>query len=325
MRTPTSRGRIVRMARWTVLGTLATMLSLPPAARAHVTCALDDFGQPHVRLWTGGDSVTLRVVDNRISFRTGAAFQPCGSATRFNTDLITVRDMSGGNTRVAIDLRGGAFAPGATDEAGDSDEIEWSISLGPGREDFLTVIGTLRDDSVFVGHGGFNLNVAQEALGSPDNDARQLTGVNRITLLGDRGDDELRGSGKLATGDPVPIPMRLFGGPGNDSLDGGRSGDSIDGGPGFDHISGGRGRDLVSGQGGGDEMAGGRGNDSLSGGSGKDSAWGGNGGDQLRGARGDDDLRGGRGNDSHNGGEGHDHCEDRAGTNTFAECDTRIS
>ena len=54
----------------------------------------------------------------------------------FNTDTIVVTDPSsvdgeGGNLFVS---KPEAFAPGDTPEPGSSDEIEWIVDLGPGRD-----------------------------------------------------------------------------------------------------------------------------------------------------------------------------------------------
>ncbi|WP_375553753.1 VWD domain-containing protein [Roseovarius mucosus] len=117
------------------------------------------------------------------------------------------------------------------------------------------------------------------------------------TLIGNSGDDVLRGEG----GDDG-----VFGQSGNDILDGGAGNDSIAGADGNDLISGGLGNDNIGGGLGNDTIDGGEGDDIIGAGFGDDSVTGGAGNDVVAGGAGDDTLEGGDGNDSMSGSFGND-------------------
>jgi hypothetical protein len=89
---------------------------------------------------------------------------------------------------------------------------------------------------------------------------RQGTGGNDV-ILGDPGDDHLRG-GKGND--------QLIGGDGNDNLKGGKGDDTLDGGAGNDRLDGGKANDRLIGGVGNDKLEGGKGDDALDGGAGND-------------------------------------------------------
>ena len=67
----------------------------------------------------------------------------CANATTTNTDTINI---TGSAVSDALNLgvpgaAASAFAPGMTDEAGTTDEIEFSVNLGGGFEDAITLPG----------------------------------------------------------------------------------------------------------------------------------------------------------------------------------------
>lgn len=87
----------------------------------------------------------------------------------------------------------------------------------------------------------------------------------------------------VATGDgAVDIPVRLFGGAGDDQLRGGVASDLLDGGAGDDQLLGRAGNDTLEGGDGNDVLDGGDGADELTGGAGADDLVGGPGVDTVR-------------------------------------------
>jgi hypothetical protein len=116
-----------------------------------------------------------------------------------------------------------------------------------------------------------------------------------ITMLGGRGDDQIRG------GDGDETVVGLFGD------------DRVYGGTGNDYVSAGVGRDYVDGQGGDDIISGGTGNDVIYGLSGNDKISGGEGDDYLEGATGDDVVHGGAGDDIVSGGRDNDRIDGGTG------------
>jgi Ca2+-binding RTX toxin-like protein len=101
----------------------------------------------------------------------------------------------------------------------------------------------------------------------------------RAAVVGDGGNDVLRGTGA------------------DDNLNGGGGRDDLSGRAGDDYLNGGSGRDVLSGGSGDDYLDGGRDNDRLFGHSGEDHLFGGSGSDELTGGSGHDHLYGGSGND----------------------------
>ncbi|SMP65938.1 Ca2+-binding protein, RTX toxin-related [Neorhodopirellula lusitana] len=81
--------------------------------------------------------------------------------------------------------------------------------------------------------------------------------ISRIEVHGGEGDDEVNADRQLL------IPLRLYGGAGNDDLRGGAASDYIDGGTGDDRLNGQLGNDILIGGWGEDRMNGGDGDDLL--------------------------------------------------------------
>ncbi|MFM8497914.1 MAG: calcium-binding protein [Planctomycetia bacterium] len=94
------------------------------------------------------------------------------------------------------------------------------------------------------------------------------------------------------------LPVRAFGGGGNDYLQGSNAADYLDGGEGHDTLKGMGGNDVLQGGSGADRLFGGTENDFLYGGAGADELFGGDGDDVLFGGVGEADrLTGGAGRD----------------------------
>lgn len=218
----------------------------------------------------------------------------CGIANVHNTDLIRVVNASPSpSLNVTIDLSGGAFAPGATDEPGSaSDEIEFDLSFSGVTLPDVSVVGGAGADHIVAGVNGLNLNADE-----PDDDIDVTYLVSGSDLgnsildrmIGNGGDDVLSNAGGEGTGGPWPSSTPLIdGGPGDDVLSSGTEDAQLVGGPGNDQLFGGPDDfDTLQGDAGNDELHGGGGEDTLNGGSGFDILSGDGGNDQLNGG---DDL-----------------------------------
>ena len=216
---------------------------------------------------------------------------PCGTADVHNTDLVQVTNTGAApSLNVTIDLSGGAFAPGATDEpASTSDEIEFNLHFDGVILPQLTVVGGSGPDQVAAGTAGVNLNASES---DPDVDVTYLTtgsdlgNVMLDSFVGNGGDDALSNAGGFGTGGAWPFSTPLIdGGDGNDVLRSGAEDAHLVGGPGADQLFGGPDSFEV--------LEGGDGNDELHGGAGDDTLLGGPGFDQLSGDAGNDTLDGG--------------------------------
>ena len=110
--------------------------------------------------------------------------------------------------------------------------------------------------------------------GSDDIRARPGTNGRRTLFDGGRGDDLLEAGQRRSSFFNVDVPVRFFGGPGDDSVVGGSADDYLKAGPADDPPGdldrdaayGLRGADLIKGGDDADDLRGGPGNDSLKGG-----------------------------------------------------------
>ncbi len=130
------------------------------------------------------------------------------------------------------------------------------------------------------------------------------------------GGDTVDASG-AGLGQPVSVPITMFGGAGGDTLTGGNSIDSMFGGPGNDSLKGGPGHDILNGNEDSDWLYGGEGNDQLFGELGVDYLYGENGHDSLYGGPGWDYLYGQDGMDGLYGGLGIDFTMGGPGADRF--------
>ena len=195
-----------------------------------------------------------------------------GTPSVLNTDKIRIFPDT--YSSVDLNLRGGAFAPGATAEEDGAPEIEVEFeahglfgdggaSGTPGADEFQWVAGGP--------HAGLNLNPTD------DQDA-DVTVTGRYAFMsaaGAEGNDRIT----PAPAAQVPEPVYADGGRGDDYLAAPTAGSILVGGPGDDrligarsrdHLYGGRGRDRLIGTGGQDRLDGGRGRDLLVGGPARD-------------------------------------------------------
>ena len=278
----------------------------------------------------GGDAINVAA--------TSITDPTCSGSTVLNTDTIDV-DGATGTESVTIDISGGAYAPGMTDEPGTTDEIEWSID--PIGE--LAIEGSAVADTIRLGSSGINLS------NDGDADVVPATPIALVTVNAGAGNDVVTGVGAFGA-DPGwwMSPIHMNGEAGADKLTGGLADDEIDGGSEKDTLSafkildgedvfvGGLGIDTVSysnrtaalsltlddaandgAAGEGDNLLeienviGGKNNDNIDGGpltmkntfrggTGNDDLFGGPGADSLQGDGGADDLFGEAGKDTLN-------------------------
>ncbi|HLB61134.1 MAG TPA: hypothetical protein VJN50_00085 [Actinomycetota bacterium] len=238
--------------------------------------------------------------------------KPCEAATVTNVDLVrfVAPHNPAASQAVRINLTGGPFAPGATDEGDGASEIEFVVDTGAGGDGIL-IKGTTEADHFVVAPGGVNLNADEE---SSDIDVMGLgvvvygrrgadllsTASARATLRGGPGDDALVGSafgGGLFYGGgtghdsldysnvecaiEVSAMAYVFGCPIWESYDVADSVEEMIGTAYDDVIEGSTENEVLRGRGGDDFLHGRRGRDILDGGAGTDTCEGGGGGDTL--------------------------------------------
>jgi len=226
-----------------------------------------------VALGAAGDVATISVSGGNLT----VGGEPCTTspllgetATTRNTEVVRVRDISGGPVDVRI-ADPAAFAPGLANEGDGSAEIEFGVDLGEGPGDILRLEAAGPDAADRFELGNFenvpaaNFNARREDRNSEDVDLGML-GVERVVADGRALDDKLDARGGSPFSAPLAIEVELFGLDGEDELGGGSESDLIHGGPGDDLLVGGAGRDVLLGGGEEDVLAGGEGPDRLDGG-----------------------------------------------------------
>ncbi len=232
-----------------------------------------------------GGTATLDVAGDRI--RVDGA--PCPGTTT-TIDRIYVNGALGSAETLVVDLRGGAFAPGKTDESvvieeGEfyttpTSEIETFLVLGRDAGDTVRIIGTDGDDSIHAGLNGIAFSATQELNVKGQG---HVTGAALLTVemhgLGGRNLLSVGTAGATGGGGVIG---RLFAGDLGDTLRGASAPDELFGGAGNDILEGNLGNDTILGGAGVDRLTGGGGNDTLTGGSGADTLIGSDGDDTLR-------------------------------------------
>jgi hypothetical protein len=248
------------------VGTLAAVLSglalAPTTASAAVTC--DYSAATH--------TVTAESTanNNDISFLVlaGGAIGVNGTqcdaaATTANTDTIEYTDSSPdvGND-VEIDLRGGSFAPGFTDEGLiNSDEIEFRIGVAGGQQNWITIWGhATGNDGISMGTQGITLNafsedgllqIADEDVTNPAGNAFPAVSDGLVRVFAGGGNDAIKGNGSEDTGSVSAEDHVFNASTGNDTIIGGSGDtDNLSPGPGDDTVdgNGGTGNTLIMGQ-----------------------------------------------------------------------------
>jgi hypothetical protein len=262
----------MRSARLAVLVGAALIAGalVPPAASAATTCQYNGASKT---LEVFADSATTIVRSGSNINVMNPAVVSCspGGATVNNTDGIVIV-ASGGGYVTTIDFTGGAFAPGAEDEGGSSDEIEFGLQ-GVKSLDLWGAAGI--DNFRFGTEGGgpvanFNAGVESGGILIPgvDDDA-SLFDATSVRVNGGGANDVLRGDGGAGTGTAFGRKLFLFGGIGDDHLVGGDADDGLgyfglsSDEAGNDTIAGGAGADQLSGAPGDDTIAGGAGTDNV--------------------------------------------------------------
>ncbi|MFK7820378.1 MAG: hypothetical protein AB8G99_16780 [Planctomycetaceae bacterium] len=187
----------------------------------------------------------------------------------------------------------------------------------------LTVRGTAESDSISVTQKGSQVTATVngtkalfdagdiqqiEVFAGEGNDKVKATGANPVTVYGDGGNDNIKGSNG---------PDTIFGGAGNDIINGGNGRDSLFGEEGSDKINGGNGDDYLSGDIGRDLIKGGSGDDVVYAGGGSDKVIGGKGNDELYGEAGHDNITGGGDSDTIYGGAGNDTLKGNGGADSL--------
>ena len=243
---------------------LAGLLALSPASNAAFTsCAYDAALHDVHAISDVASGSFLRVGPGGEILADGAVCVSAANeaATILNTDTIAI-GATGDGAAVGIDLSGGPFSPGFTDEPlSTSDEIEFVLLL-PG-DSLPAVLGSDGPDHLVVGTAGINLNADE-----PDDDVNVTIGPGTptVTLGGGGANDVLTSAGGAGTGLSYAAVTLLDGGDGTDTIVGGDSRDVEFGGPETDELDGGGGTDSLFGGNGFDILTGGAGDDQLDGG-----------------------------------------------------------
>ena len=171
----------------------------------------------------GDDGIIARTGAGEFTvFAPGIVDATCGGATMTNTDMVDI-DGATGTEKLTIDFAAGPFAPGMTDEAGSTDEIEWSID----PIDELIINGSGGADTIRLGASGINLSPGSDT----DADVIPATPIDLVTVNAAAGADVVTGGGAFGA-DPGwwMSPLLLNGDAGADKLTGGLANDELSGG-----------------------------------------------------------------------------------------------
>jgi Ca2+-binding RTX toxin-like protein len=243
-----------------------------PSAHAAVTCQFSSGGALTIQSSAALDDAWIVRSGDNIVVRKSQTPVGCagGQATVHNTHVISYADDSGGDGVFEIDLRGGPFAPGQTDEPGNTDEIDIQALMGAGTDDRLYMWGGPANDFWRLGHTamgtGVNLNAGLESQpGETPNVDVDLREAEMAVLMSGPGDDHVLANGGPEFLGAFPERIDVNGDEGNDVLAGGNGPDNFTDGPGNDQVSGGANNDSII------EWGPTAGDDSFEGGSGIDS------------------------------------------------------
>jgi hypothetical protein len=222
----------------------------PAAARgALVTCAFS----PATATMTVTAAEVVASIQRRgdeLQVFSGTSPVACegGAPTVFTVDTIRVA----ASTEVALDLRRGRLAPGATDEGGGS-EIEVVARFE--RTGGLRVRASAGNDAIRLGEvgneHGVNLNAREP---QPDADVSVSGGYNVVSVLGRRGNDLISAAGGRGFDAPLDTRITVSAGGGRDRVIGSSRADLLGGGAGPDRIKAGAGFDRIRSHGGADTL-----------------------------------------------------------------------
>ncbi|HEX9822928.1 MAG TPA: calcium-binding protein [Actinomycetota bacterium] len=321
-----------RRYRWAILAGVVAVGA--GSAVALVQEGRDDVAAPEgpagdaARCAAGPDGVvdvTIAGHEVRVGTEAGGGIlvdgAPCG-ATLAEIEAIQVLGTAE-DERVVIDLGGGPFEPGVSEEPDGLPEVEITVDLGDG-DDELLVEGGPGEDRVTGTPDGLGLNA--------DSDADvTVRNVEAITVAGGEGDDRLSGAGVAVGAAGFPQDLRIEGGTGADVLEGGAGADALFGGEDDDVLRGTASGDTLDGETGTDtaDYSGSQvavaadldaGTVGAAGSADRVSSVevivGSDFGDTLRGSASDDVLRGGPGDDTLAGGPGDDELDGGEGFDT---------
>jgi hypothetical protein len=250
----------------------AAFAAVPAAANAAVICRYNPaLNTTQITLDGVATDVTLARSNSNIVFRADASLRNVAcrdirgeiSSTVTNTDQIVIRGTEIDES-FTIDLKGGAFAPGAAPEASGTPEIELVLTTSAGR-DRVSILGGATNDTLRVGQqgsalltGDSDIDLTADFDPNADGDFELDAGIGADFVTG-------RGAAEVGLA-AANFQVNLRGGDGNDTvIDGlGKPGefafnhnnDFINGGPGNDllFVDDGQGDDFVEG-GGGDDKA----------------------------------------------------------------------
>ena len=213
------------MRRALLVALLAQLILAVPARAELATCTYDAGTKVLTAAFAAGTQTGIQ--QGTLKVGAGGAIQrdagaTCGGATVTNTDRIEVTG-DADNELITLDLAGGTFAPGATDEGDGSSEIEIHVDLGAngGAAYGIEILGTAGPDRILAGRTGtalepipqVNLNAAGD-----DHDSDLYTRGLGLNVLGRDGDDVLSDRGDPGVLTSYAYEMRLSGGEGDDQL-----------------------------------------------------------------------------------------------------------
>lgn len=187
------------------------------------------------------------------------------------------------------------FAPGATDESGSSDEIEFEAGFRGGPLVIQPGFESTPPASITLGENEINLNAAETD--GVDSDVTVDGPHDAFIPATDRPDRIDASGGRGTPPAPFELPVEVNGLNGADVIVGGAGPDLIGGAADDDRVLGGEGGDFAAGDGGDDVVGGGAGRDEVYGGPGDDRILGGTDRDLLIGGNGRDVCIGGPGFD----------------------------
>jgi hypothetical protein len=236
---------LASLATLAAIAALAATSTTDAGTRAGVTCRFD-IAKHRLTVTFHNDDANGGILRRAGRLVVEDVFGPIGCAgaedpTRFNTDRVRVRAraQSVDDLEFKLDLAGGPFAPGFSDEGDGSSEIEFSVPFPAGSGSRVPIFGRRGPDRIVLGHlphrQGANLNAAEDV---DDPDVRIRGGtflVYGFDVVSARG-----GGGFIG-----PYRRSLF-------AVGTRGDDLLSGGPKRDYLIGGRGHDTMKGDGGGD-------------------------------------------------------------------------